>query len=648
MKRLLLVLLILPGLAFGWWDTSWDYRAKVNLSSSTFFNFSTNFTIDTASLITTTRMNSDCSDLRVVWEGDSEQELDYWPSRDCDASNTLIFTKLVNATANETLYIYYGNSGASSTASASAVFETPRGFFPFETAIPTDVVGSYSASYYNVSVGDLPYSTSGLLGNATYFEDTEDAINVSASLLDSLTNFTFTFWIKTSDLKFTLISGANSTEPNELIFYSEGSNVRLGFGGSQGAISSSISDGAWHHVAWVYLANGTNYLYTDGSLSGSLDLPSHQVYLDFNGLWIGQNQSSVGGGWISGEEFVGYLDDFLVYDRSLASDDILKLSSSANMFFIQNQTRLLLNASAGTSSDSNVNLKILQGATVIDSGSGTILDGFPEAIYNLSASKYFSGEHISVRVDNFDFSDQRDTLFQFDDAYSGSLTWDVDSITPICAATVPGQWDRAFITIPKKTHTIDKILHCTSWNFVSKACSSWTSNDTSAYSGFGQNSSHFWFYATQFDAYGGGNLSLPDLQVKKITFNVSTFQEDDFVKIGANISNAGGQSVSSVKVWLNTTDCNSVELPFLEETVDLLGGEWKVVNFTSNFSICTFTLNVTVDPTNVISESNEFNNFNLTNITIPSWGYFHGNISSEIVLANEDFSNVSLWAPQNV
>ncbi len=650
MKRLLLLILLLQLPALAWWDASWNYRLKVNISSAQFSNFTANFTMDTASLIAAGRMNADCSDLRMTWlnrTSGNEHALDYWISRDCGRADTLIFTKLLEAGSNESIYCYYGNSGASSASDASPVFSSPSSFLPFEGDAPVDVVGGHPASYDNISVGDTPFSLGGILGNATWFDDADDAVNLSYLMADGLDNFTVAFWVNSTKTgNFTIVSVANSSQPDELTIMGNSTFLLVYVLGSSGSVDTgNLNDGSWHHVAVT--RNATNIsIYADGAYLGFFSAPSPvPLSVDSNGLWMGQHQGAVGGSWISGDELLGAVDEFLIYNRTLAPNEIARLASFAQQYNVHNQTKLLLNASSGSSVDTSVNLRVFQGSTTVASGQGTLLDGFLEGIYNLSAGKSLSGGDISIRIDNFDFSDHQDVLFQFDDSYSGPLTWDVDSITPICAATVPGQWDRAFLTIPKQSHTIDKILHCSSWDFAQKACSGWSSADTSSYSGFGQNTTHFWFYATQFDAYGGGNLSLPDLHVGKITFNVSSFREDEFINISANVSNLGGQSASSVKVWLNITDCNSVELPMQEKTVDLAGGQWKFVNFVENFSICTFALNIAVDPTDAVSESNEFNNFNSTNITIPSWGYYYGNVSSEVVLANEDVKNVSLWTP---
>ena len=120
MKKLIFLLFIVQLTAFAWWDLDWHYREKINLSaSSPFTNFTTNFTFDTATPISAGRMNPDCSDIRVVWQNDTEIQLNHWLSRGCDQPDTLFFSKLSEASSNQTIYVYFGNPGESSISSVS-------------------------------------------------------------------------------------------------------------------------------------------------------------------------------------------------------------------------------------------------------------------------------------------------------------------------------------------------------------------------------------------------------------------------------------------------------------------------------------------------------------------------------------------------
>jgi len=124
-------LLVFASFSLAWWNSSWDYRVPVNVteqSGSDLTNFQVKIVMDTASLISDGKMNSDCSDIRIV-DSDDSTELPYWietenSSEACNTTTTAIWTKLnLTASSTKTIYVYYGNSGATSESNGSAVFD---------------------------------------------------------------------------------------------------------------------------------------------------------------------------------------------------------------------------------------------------------------------------------------------------------------------------------------------------------------------------------------------------------------------------------------------------------------------------------------------------------------------------------------------
>ncbi len=108
-----------------WWNTNWKYRIPVtvnNPSSTDLYEFQVLITLDTQALISDGKMNSDCSDLRVVYQG---EELPYWiEPYTINSDATRIWVKVPRIEAGEsiTIYIYYGNPSATSTADPNEVF----------------------------------------------------------------------------------------------------------------------------------------------------------------------------------------------------------------------------------------------------------------------------------------------------------------------------------------------------------------------------------------------------------------------------------------------------------------------------------------------------------------------------------------------
>lgn len=112
-----------------WFDTSWKYRQSVgvtNTSGSTLTDYQIPIFIDTSSLISSSKIKNDCSDLRIT---DSVgTTLPYWiatsPSLNtCGQTSTKVWVKISSiSTSGTNLYIYYGNSSASSQSNGNNIF----------------------------------------------------------------------------------------------------------------------------------------------------------------------------------------------------------------------------------------------------------------------------------------------------------------------------------------------------------------------------------------------------------------------------------------------------------------------------------------------------------------------------------------------
>ncbi len=104
-----------------WWDSAWSYRRQINITENAGQNLTSypvNITVDTATLISQGKMNSDCSDMRFA--DPQNNELPFWISGGCGTSATTVFVRLpyLNASSTESIYMYYGNSDATETASS--------------------------------------------------------------------------------------------------------------------------------------------------------------------------------------------------------------------------------------------------------------------------------------------------------------------------------------------------------------------------------------------------------------------------------------------------------------------------------------------------------------------------------------------------
>lgn len=109
-----------------WYSSSWLYRKAIsvnNTSGSTKTNEDVLIVLDTASLISAGKLQSDCDDLRMV-NSDDTSTISYWIEGGCNTSTTNVWVRIASIPAGTyTIYFYYGNASATnSEASWSGSF----------------------------------------------------------------------------------------------------------------------------------------------------------------------------------------------------------------------------------------------------------------------------------------------------------------------------------------------------------------------------------------------------------------------------------------------------------------------------------------------------------------------------------------------
>ncbi len=165
--------------------------------------------------------------------------------------------------------------------------------------------------------------TPGVFGSALSFNGVvNDYVSVPNTVLDGLIDFTMEFWVKTSGSGDGIISGATSGSDNQCLLFDQ-SNLRVYIKQQNWRTGVSLNDGNWHHVV-VTRANSTVKIYKDGVFKNSTSsLPAGPLSIAPNGLIIGQEQDSVGGGFNWSQAFNGLLDEIVVYNYVLTAEEVL-------------------------------------------------------------------------------------------------------------------------------------------------------------------------------------------------------------------------------------------------------------------------------------------------------------------------------------
>ena len=127
-----------------------------------------------------------------------------------------------------------------------------------------------------------------------------------------------------SDSGAALLSGANSSQDNNLLYYITASlnldiwdNDTL----SQFNVSQEVLEKTWQMYTFVRTNQATD-VYIDGEYFDSYEYSHSALSISSGGLWIGPEQDSVGGGWDASQTLYGSVDDVRLYDRTLSAEDV--------------------------------------------------------------------------------------------------------------------------------------------------------------------------------------------------------------------------------------------------------------------------------------------------------------------------------------
>ncbi len=153
-----------------WWNASWQYRQRVditNANASALTDFQISFNLDTETLITAGKLQSNCLDLRVT--DNQGQEIPFWIEENnpgCNNAATKIWVKVPQVpTSGSTIYVYYGNATATAAVNndGNKVFEFFDDFngSALNAAKWQDWFTTASTNTYTQSAGVLQITTSG-------------------------------------------------------------------------------------------------------------------------------------------------------------------------------------------------------------------------------------------------------------------------------------------------------------------------------------------------------------------------------------------------------------------------------------------------------------------------------------------------------
>lgn len=135
------------------WLTGWDYRQSLHIDSSSdgaLTNYQKKVTVNYGSgtssgvnMYAGSNCETDFDDIRFTGS-DEETELDYYMLQKTDSDKAVFFVEIgtIPSSGGTDIYVYYGNSGASTTSSGSSTFDSFEDFENIGSQIFDDAGGT--------------------------------------------------------------------------------------------------------------------------------------------------------------------------------------------------------------------------------------------------------------------------------------------------------------------------------------------------------------------------------------------------------------------------------------------------------------------------------------------------------------------------
>ena len=288
-----------------------------------------------------------------------------------DNSNGLIFNSSENGTTSlrPILTVEYRTSGGDTTTGLT-------GHWTFDSNANDSSGNSYNGTLTGDASVDTTDTTDQVGAGKLSLDGTGDYVDLDAhvSNFSSLTEGTISAWIKTTGVDGTIFSISDTAVSSSYASLAIDNSGQLEFFVSNNGTdllelrsTTTINDGAWHHVA-ISVGTSGNALYIDGQLASvTYDTGSSSTtsfFDDISGLDsmnIGRNETSGGGSLY----FNGLMDDVRVYNQDLSLADIAAVAAEAPVAY---------NDTATTTKNTAVNIDLTANDTDSDSETITVLD----------------------------------------------------------------------------------------------------------------------------------------------------------------------------------------------------------------------------------------------------------------------------------
>ncbi len=332
-----------PYIPYGYSAGVWKYKEPIpvtNTSGAAQTDFQVMATLNTASLVSASKMLANCADLRIT-TSDSKTNIPFWiEPTTCNTATTKIWIKVPSIPiAGTTLYAIYGNSSAvdagyyTTDVFVRAIPSLGAAWNMNETSwsgVSGEVKDSSGNNNNGVSAGAT--ITTGKFGNGGLFSGAvgPPVVTNYIGVADSPTvgptaQISVSAWLKTTGANVNAVilgKSAGCASTGYLVWLNEnavGAGLPGYYTNPGGWLNSnaSIHNGAWHHLVTTFNSATVN-IYVDGVLKATGARTATSLD-NANILQIG-GATAAGGGCVSW--FNGTLDDVTIYDRAISAAEV--------------------------------------------------------------------------------------------------------------------------------------------------------------------------------------------------------------------------------------------------------------------------------------------------------------------------------------
>ena len=433
-------------------DSDWSFRKKITIdntkvSGTSHTDFAVLISLSSDTDLNSSNVQSAGEDIRFTNEDGSavlSYEIESFSNDGTDGTLVAwVEIPTLSGTADTVLYMYYGNSGASSTANAANVWDSNyvAVYHMNQTTFGADTTLDSTSNNNDGSPGGNPVAeSSGQIDGAVDF-DSNDQISIDDDAsLDITGTITLEAWVKTSTGGlYPMLISKGTTNTAYLLFADTDNAGKATFrlidpGFQQVQATTTINDGVFYHVVGTY--DGTNVrIYVDGALEATNNVGSITIDTNNNPLFLGSSSNTL---------FIGgILDEIRISNIGRSSDFITteynNQNSPGTFYSVSTQDQLssLDVATVRATGSSSITIQKLNSNPEASSPSGVIVGSF----FDITESGALSDRTVILSYSDADIAglvESSLTINRFSGGAWTALTTTVDTSANTATATAPG------------------------------------------------------------------------------------------------------------------------------------------------------------------------------------------------------------------